>query len=220
MSYIKIERLYKIYTGLVETVALEDFNESFEKGEIVAIAGPSGSGKSSLLSCIGGVLRPTSGIILVDSNNIAKLNDEELVIYRRDQVGLIYQDFNLINQFTIFENVSLPLLIAEKPSSFIKERVNELLISLETARYEKTFPAYISGGEQQRVAIAVALANDPPLILADEPTGNLDLVSREKILDLLFNKSREYKKTLVIATHDPFILDRVDRIIQLSKGKR
>lgn len=220
MSYIEIERLYKIYTGLVETVALEDFNESFEKGEIVAIAGPSGSGKSSLLSCIGGVLRPTSGIILVDSNNIAKLNDEELVIYRRDQVGLIYQDFNLINQFTIFENVSLPLLIAEKPSSFIKERVNELLISLEIARYEKTFPSYISGGEQQRVAIAVALANDPPLILADEPTGNLDLVSREKILDLLFNKSREYKKTLIIATHDPFILERVDRVIQLSKGKR
>ncbi|MHA1400853.1 MAG: ABC transporter ATP-binding protein [Candidatus Heimdallarchaeaceae archaeon] len=219
MKHIVIESLYKIYGGIVETVALENFNEEFEKGEVVAVAGPSGSGKTSLLACIGGVSRPTSGKILVDGINIAKLSDDELVKYRRDQVGLIYQDFNLIKQFTIFENVALPMLIANKKSSFIKERVQTLLESLDIARYQKTYPMYLSGGEQQRVAIAVALANDPPLILADEPTGNLDIEARGKVIDLLINKSHELNKTLIIATHDPFILERVDRVVQLSKAK-
>ncbi|MHA1867271.1 MAG: ABC transporter ATP-binding protein [Candidatus Heimdallarchaeaceae archaeon] len=219
MKHIVIESLYKIYGGIVETVALENFNEEFEKGEVVAIAGPSGSGKTSLLSCIGGVSRPTSGKILVDGINIAKLSDDELVKYRRDQVGLIYQNFNLIKQFTIFENVALPMLIANKKSSFIKERVQTLLESLDIARYQKTYPMYLSGGEQQRVAIAVALANDPPLILADEPTGNLDIEARGRVIDLLINKSHELNKTLIIATHDPFILERVDRVVQLSKAK-
>ncbi|MHA1415124.1 MAG: ABC transporter ATP-binding protein [Candidatus Heimdallarchaeaceae archaeon] len=219
MKHIVIESLYKIYGGIVETVALENFNGSFERGEIVGIAGPSGSGKTSLLSCIAGVLRPTSGKILVDGVNIAKLSEDELANYRRDQVGLIYQDFNLIKQFTIFENIALPMLIANKKYSEIKERVNELLESLDIARYQKTFPPYLSGGEQQRVAIAVALANDPPLILADEPTGNLDIESREKVIDLLINKSRELNKTLIIATHDPFILKKVDRTVHLSKAK-
>lgn len=220
MKYIIIESLYKIYQGIVETVALENFNEKFEKGEVVAIAGPSGSGKTSLLSCIGGILRPTSGKVLIDGIDITKLSDEELVSYRRDQVGLIYQDFNLISQFSIFENVALPLLIAKKPSSFIKKRVTELLENLDIQRYEKTFPIYLSGGEKQRVAIAVALANDPSIILADEPTGNLDLESRNKVIEILINKSKEFNKALIIATHDPFIMQKVDRVVELSKAKR
>lgn len=217
MTYIVIESLYKIYQGTVETVALENFNEKIDKGEAVAIAGPSGSGKTSLLSCIGGILKPTSGRILIDSHDITKLAEEELVTYRRDQVGLIYQDFNLINEFSIFENVALPMLIAKRNKDEIDDRVNQLLEALEIQRYEKTFPNYLSGGEKQRVAIAVALANDPDIILADEPTGNLDLASRENVIDILINKSKELDKALLIATHDPFIMEKVDRIIDLPK---
>ena len=220
MTQIIIESLYKIYSGIVETVALENFNEQIKEGEIVAVAGPSGSGKSTLLSCIGGILRPTSGKIIVNRNDITKLPDKDLVNYRRDSVGLIYQDFNLISQFTIYENIALPLLIAGKKNDCIQERVENLLESLDITRYKKTYPQYLSGGEQQRVAIAVALANDPQIILADEPTGNLDLEAREKVLSLLIEKAASYKKTLVIATHDPFILEKVNRVIYLSKGKR
>jgi ABC-type lipoprotein export system ATPase subunit len=220
MNQIIIESMYKIYGGIVETVALENFNEQVDKGEVVAIAGPSGSGKSTLLSCIGGVLRPTSGKIIVDGSDITKLSDNELVNYRRDHVGLIYQDFNLIGQFTIYENIALPLLIAGKKNDFIQERVGSLLESLDIERYKKTYPQYLSGGEQQRVSIAVALANDPHIILADEPTGNLDLESREKVLNLLIEKAVSYKKTLIIASHDSFILEKVNRVIYLSKGKR
>ncbi|MHA1397721.1 MAG: ABC transporter ATP-binding protein [Candidatus Heimdallarchaeaceae archaeon] len=219
MKQIEIESLYKIYTGKVETVALEDFNEKIKKGEIVAVAGPSGSGKTTLLSCLGGVLRPTSGSIFVEGVDITKLETDELTNYRLTKVGLIYQDFNLIDQFTIYENVSLPLLIANKPHSEVKERVLELLKILDIERYEKTFPPYLSGGERQRVSIAVALANDPPIILADEPTGNLDLEAREKVLNTLIAKSQEFKKTVIIATHDPFIIERVERVIYLSKAK-
>lgn len=220
MKQIEIEALYKIYTEKVETVALQDFETSIEKGEVVAIAGPSGSGKTTLLSCIGGILKPTSGKIIINGIDITKLPDSELTNYRRDSVGLIYQDFNLIDQFTISENVSLPMLIADKPTTYVKERVNTLLESLEIERYAKTFPLYISGGERQRVAIAVALANDPPIILADEPTGNLDLDAREQVLNLLISKGKMLKKTIILATHDPFILDRVERIIYLSKAKK
>ncbi|MGC9780817.1 MAG: ABC transporter ATP-binding protein [Candidatus Heimdallarchaeota archaeon] len=217
MKHIIIESLYKIYQGTVETVALENFNEEIDKGEVVAVAGPSGSGKTSLLSCIGGVLKPTSGRILIAGIDITKLSDDELVEYRRDQVGLIYQDFNLINEFSIYENVALPMLIAKKSKSEIDARVNELLKTLDIQRYTKTFPNYLSGGEQQRVAIAVALANDPDIILADEPTGNLDLVSRENVIDLLISKCKNLNKSLVIATHDPFIMERIDRVIDLPK---
>ncbi len=220
MNQIIIESVYKIYGGIVETVALENFNEQIDEGEVVAIAGPSGSGKSTLLSCIGGILRPTSGKIIVDSDDITKFSDSKLVNYRRDHVGLIYQDFNLISQFTIYENVALPLLIAGKKNDFIQERVDSLLESLDIKRYKKTYPQYLSGGEQQRVSIAVALANDPQIILADEPTGNLDLEARKKVLSLLIEKAVAYKKTLIIATHDPFILEKVNRVIHLSKGKR
>jgi len=217
MKYIIIESLYKIYQGTVETVALENFNDKIDKGEVVAVAGPSGSGKTSLLSCIGGVLKPTSGRILIAGIDITKLSDDELVEYRRDQVGLIYQDFNLINEFSIYENVALPMLIAKKSKPEIDARVNELLEVLDIQRYTKTFPNYLSGGEQQRVAIAVALANDPDIILADEPTGNLDLVSRENVIDLLISKCKNLNKSLVIATHDPFIMEKVDRVIDLPK---
>lgn len=217
MKHIIIESLYKIYQGTVETVALENFNEEIDKGEVVAVAGPSGSGKTSLLSCIGGVLKPTSGRILIAGIDITKLSDDELVEYRRDQVGLIYQDFNLINEFSIYENVALPMLIAKKSKSEIDARVNELLKTLDIQRYTKTFQNYLSGGEQQRVAIAVALANDPDIILADEPTGNLDLVSRENVIDLLISKCKNLNKSLVIATHDPFIMERIDRVIDLPK---
>jgi len=217
MEHIIIESLYKIYQGTVETVALENFNEKFDKGEAVTIAGPSGSGKTSLLSCIGGVLKPTSGRILIAGNDITKLSDDELVSYRRDQVGLIYQDFNLIDEFSIYENIALPMLIANKDKSQIDERVNDLLEALDIQRYVKTFPNYLSGGEKQRVAIAVALANDPDIILADEPTGNLDLASRESVIDILITKCKDLNKALIIATHDPFIMEKVDRVIDLPK---
>ncbi|MGC9780081.1 MAG: ABC transporter ATP-binding protein [Candidatus Heimdallarchaeota archaeon] len=217
MEKIIIESLYVIYKEIVETVALENFNAQFDRNEVVVIAGPSGSGKTSLLSCIGGVLKPTSGRILIDGHDITKLSDDELVKYRRDQVGLIYQDFNLIDEFSIFENIALPMLIAKKAKSEIDERVNELLEALDIQRYVKTFPNYLSGGEKQRVAIAVALANNPDIILADEPTGNLDLASRENVINSLIKNCKELNKALIIATHDPFIMKKVDRVINLPK---
>lgn len=217
MEKIIIESLYVIYKEIVETVALENFNAQFDRNEVVTIAGPSGSGKTSLLSCIGGVLKPTSGRILIDGHDITKLSDDELGQYRRDQVGLIYQDFNLIDEFSIFENIALPMLIAKKNKSEIDERVNELLEALDIQRYVKTFPNYLSGGEKQRVAIAVALANNPDIILADEPTGNLDLTSRENVINSLIKNCKELNKALIIATHDPFIMEKVDRVINLPK---
>jgi len=216
---IEIKELYKIYSGIVETVAIENFNASFEEGEIVAVAGPSGSGKTTLLSCIGGILRPTSGRVFVDGQDITRYNDEELANYRCNKVGLVYQNYNLIEQFTIYENVAVPLLIAGYKRSEIKKRVNSLLISFNIERYADTFPPYLSGGEQQRVAICVALANDPPIILADEPTGNLDRQNTETVLNFLIEKCRENNKTVIIASHDPFVLEAVDRVIYLSKGR-
>ncbi len=213
---IKIDSLYKIYSGYVDTVAIENFSQTFKKGEIIALSGPSGSGKSTILNCIGGVLRPTSGDIFVGNKNIAKVSDNDLVLYRRDHVGLIYQDFNLINEFNIFENIALPMLIANKSKNEIDERVHELLTILGIERYEKSFPPYISGGERQRVAIAVALANNPQIILADEPTGNLDKKNSDNVINLLINQTRQLQKTLIIATHDEFILNQVDRIVKIS----
>ncbi|MHA1852771.1 MAG: ABC transporter ATP-binding protein [Candidatus Heimdallarchaeaceae archaeon] len=215
---IEIKELYKIYSGIVETVAIENFSANFEEGEIVAVAGPSGSGKTTLLSCIGGVLRPTSGRVFVEGQDITKYNDEELAKYRCNKVGLVYQDYNLISQFTIYENVAVPLLIAGYKRSEIKEQVTSLLKSFNIERYANTFPPYLSGGEQQRVAICVALANDPPIILADEPTGNLDRQTTETVLNFLIEKCRENNKTVIIASHDPFVLESVDRVIYLNKG--
>lgn len=212
---IAINNLYKIYENVIQTVAVEGFSNSIKKGETIALSGPSGSGKSTILNILGGVLKSSSGEIIISDKNLTKLSEDELVLYRRDFVGFIYQDFNLIDKFTIFENVALPMIIAKKSKKEIEEKVNHLLTILGVQKYSSSFPPYLSGGEKQRIAIAVALANDPELILADEPTGNLDKANSEIVIDLLIKKTRELKKTLVIATHDPFVLEKVDRIIEI-----
>jgi len=219
MNTIEIEELYKIYSGYVETVALENFSNSIEENSIVGLSGPSGSGKSTLINILGGVVRPTSGRVLVKGDDITKFSDTQLVDYRRDRVGLIYQDFNLIDEFTVYENIALPMLIAERSQSQIADRVKILLKQLDIDRYEKTYPPYISGGERQRVAIAVALANDPSIILADEPTGNLDKEASDNVLELLVSESKKLGKTLIIATHDPHVIEMCDHVINVSKNR-
>jgi len=216
MSFIKIEQLYKIYSGYVDTVAIENFDLEIEQGEIIAIIGASGSGKSTLLSCIGGMIRPNSGSIRINNNNIKNFSESELAEYRRKTIGFVFQNFNLIDELTVYENVSVPLLIDDHSNELINERVDFLLTELSIDRYKTTYPRYLSGGEQQRVSIAVALANDPDIIIADEPTGNLDSDTSKQVMNLLIGQSKKHNKTLIIATHDRTVMELVDRSIDLS----
>jgi len=167
-KYLIIENLEKIYKAEVETIAVRDFNLTVSKGEIVTLAGPSGSGKSTILLCIAGLLEPTYGKIIVNNKLISSLSFEELIEYRRHTIGIIFQSLNLIEYFTVFENIAFPLWIAQKKQKETNKRVESLLNALDINRYAQTYPRFLSGGEQQRVAIAVALANEPDIILADE----------------------------------------------------
>lgn len=217
MSFIEIESLYKIYSGIVDTVVLENYNLTVEKGEILAIVGPSGSGKSTLLSCLGGMTKPNSGQIRYQQNDISNFTDKDLAEYRRKHIGFVFQNFNLIDELTVFENISVPLLLNDVMKKDIEKRIDFLLSELSINRYRDTYPKFLSGGEQQRVAIAVALANDPEMILADEPTGNLDAETSSMVMKLLIEQSRKLNKTLIIATHDQDVMEMVDRTVILGE---
>ncbi len=212
-----IENLEKVYKGAVETIAVRDFNLSLNSGESATLAGPSGSGKSTILLCIAGLLEPTFGKIISKGKLINAFSDEELVDYRRYTVGIVFQSYNLIEYFTVFENIAFPLWIAQKNKKEIKERVDLLLAELDISRYAQTYPRFLSGGEQQRVAIGIALANDPQIILADEPTGNLDRETADIVIDLLFKEAQEYDKILLLATHDEKIIEKSKQVISLEK---
>ncbi len=218
MEILKIENLSKIYgTGENRVVALDNVSFSVPKGQFVAIVGPSGSGKSTLLHILGGVDRPTSGKVYLDGQDIYKQNEDQLAIFRRRQVGLIYQFYNLIPVLNVTENITLPVLMDGKKVD--KERLFEIIGMLDLKGREKHLPNELSGGQQQRVSIGRALINNPAVILADEPTGNLDSNNSKEIIGLLKESNRNFGQTLIVITHDESIALQADRIITVTDGK-
>lgn len=218
MEILKIENLTKIYGKQENSVyALNDVSFSVEQGEFVAIMGPSGSGKSTLLHMIGGVDRPTSGRVIMNGQDVYAQNEDQLAIFRRRQVGLIYQFYNLIPILTVVENITLPVLLDSRPVN--NERLSELLELLGLEGRENHLPNQLSGGQQQRVSIGRALMNTPSVVLADEPTGNLDSKASQEIIDLLKISNKKYGQTIVIITHDENIALQADRIITIEDGK-
>ena len=218
MEILKVENLTKIYgKGTTKVVALDDVSFSVEKGEFVAIVGASGSGKSTLLHLVGGVDRPTSGKVYIDGKDIYKLNDDKLAIFRRRQVGLIYQFYNLIPILNVEENITLPLdLDGRKPN---KEYLNSLIKLLGLENRKTHLPNELSGGQQQRTSIGRAMITNPTIILADEPTGNLDSKSSDEIVELLKKSNKEYKQTIIMITHNMEMAKCADRIIKIEDGK-
>ncbi len=218
MEILRAENLCKIYGKDENTVrALDNVSFSVNKGEFVAIVGPSGSGKSTLLHILGGVDKPTSGTVFMDGSDVYAQNDEQLAIFRRRQVGLIYQFYNLIPVLNVTENITLPVLMDGQKVN--EERLNELLVTLKLTGRERHLPNQLSGGQQQRVSIGRALMNAPAVVLADEPTGNLDSQNTREIFELLKMSNRKYEQTLIIITHDENIALQADRIITLEDGK-
>jgi putative ABC transport system ATP-binding protein len=218
MAILKVRDLVKEYgKGDMAVTALGGVSFDVMKGEFVAVVGASGSGKSTLMHLIGGVDRPTSGSITVDGNDIFKLSESELAIFRRRNIGLIYQFYNLIPTLTAEENIMLPRLLDNR--SWDKEKVQTILETIGLSDRAKHLPSELSGGQQQRVSIGRALINDPALILADEPTGNLDSKASREIIDLLKLSNKRYNQTLIIITHDEKIALQADRIITISDGQ-
>ena len=218
MEILKVEDLCRTYgQGENQVKALDHVSFSIEKGEFAAIVGASGSGKSTLLHLIGGVDRPTSGKIYVDGKDVYAQNEEELAIFRRRQVGLIYQFYNLIPVLNVRENITLPVLMDGRKVN--EKRVKELLDILKLKNRENHLPNQLSGGQQQRVSIGRALINSPALVLADEPTGNLDSKNSQEILQLLRLSHEKYRQTLVVITHDENIALQADHILALEDGR-
>ena len=218
MSYVELKSLYKIYKqGQNEVFALNGLSAVIEKGEFLAILGPSGSGKSTLLHILGGLDSPTKGSVIVDGVDISEESDQELAQYRRKTVGFVFQSFNLLPALTVHENIEMPVLIDQ--GEIDKEYLEEIEKGLEIDDLKKRLPSQISGGQMQRVAIARALANKPTIILADEPTGNLDSEISEKVLSLFLETCRRYGQTLVMITHNEEIAAKADRIIRIRDGK-
>ena len=218
MELLKVENLSKTYgKGNTLVKALDDISFTVNKGEFVSIVGASGSGKSTLLHILGGVDRPTSGKVYVDKEDIYKLNETNLAIFRRRQVGLIYQFYNLIPILNVKENITLPILLDSKKVD--EAYLNELIETLNLENRVNHLPNELSGGQQQRVSIGRALMNRPALLLADEPTGNLDSKSSKEIIDLLKLSNKKYKQTIIMITHDHELALHADRIITLDDGK-
>lgn len=217
MEILKVENLTKTYgKGDTKVVALDNISFSIEKGEFVAIVGSSGSGKSTLLHLIGGVDKPDSGSIFIDGKNICNFDEDKLAIFRRRQVGLIYQFYNLIPILNIEENITLPLNLDNR--SIDEEKLNNLIKLLGLEKRRTHLPNELSGGEQQRTSIGRALITNPAIILADEPTGNLDSKASEEIVELLKKSNKDYNQTIIMITHNPEIASRADRIIKIEDG--
>ncbi len=218
MEMLRVENLTKIYgTGENQVRALDGVSFSVEKGQFVSIIGPSGSGKSTLLHILGGVDRPTGGKVFVNGQDVYARNEDQLAIFRRREVGLIYQFYNLIPVLNVEENITLPVLMDSRPVN--RDRLHEMLDTLGLRGRERALPNQLSGGQQQRVSIGRALMNAPAVVLADEPTGNLDSKNSQDIVELLRFSNRRYNQTLIVITHDESIALQADRIMAIEDGK-
>ena len=218
MEILRVENLTKVYgKGENEVRALDGVSFSVEKGAFVAVIGPSGSGKSTLLHILGGVDRPTGGKVFMDGKDVYAQNEKQLAIFRRRQVGLIYQFYNLIPVLNVTENITLPVLMDGQKVN--QNRLAELMTTLNLTGRENHLPNQLSGGQQQRVAIGRALMNAPAVVLADEPTGNLDSKSSREIVELLKVSNEKYGQTLLVITHDESIALQADRILSIEDGK-
>ena len=218
MEILRVEHLSKVYgKGETQVCALNDVSFSVNKGEFVAIIGPSGSGKSTLLHILGGVDRPSGGKVYVENTDIYRLNESKLAVFRRRQIGLIYQFYNLIPVLNVEENMTLPLLLDGHKVD--EKRFSELVQSLGLQNRLRHLPNQLSGGQQQRVSIGRALINNPAIVLADEPTGNLDSKNSAEIIGLLKMFHKEYQQTLIVITHDERIALQADRIISIEDGR-
>ncbi|MCH5200124.1 MAG: ABC transporter ATP-binding protein [Oscillospiraceae bacterium] len=217
MEILRAENLSKVYgDGENKVLALSNVSFSVEKGEFLAIVGPSGSGKSTLLHILGAVDRPTTGKVYLDGCDVFAQNENKLAVFRRRQVGLIYQFYNLVPMLNVTENITLPQLMDGQKVN--KEHLKELIDTLQLNGREKHLPGQLSGGQQQRVSIGRALINAPAVVLADEPTGNLDRHNSHEIVELLKTSNRKYKQTLIMITHDENIALQADRIIAIEDG--
>jgi putative ABC transport system ATP-binding protein len=215
---IALDHVSKVFDGKRKATALDNINLSVEKGQVVSIVGPSGSGKSTLLNLIGGLDRPTSGQIRIDGDNLAELSDDELTRVRRDKIGFVFQFFNLLPTLNCLENVALPLHLRRWPRKKIEERAKELLDLVQLSHRLEHLPDELSGGERQRVAIARALSVYPPILLADEPTGNLDTHTGQEILRLIDDLHARLRSTILIVTHDLEVANRCARTVSLRDG--
>lgn len=218
MDLLTVRNLSKIYgSGNTSVKALDNVSFSVPKGEFVAMVGESGSGKSTLLNMIGGLDNPSSGEVIIDGKNIFSMDDEKLTVFRRRNIGFIFQHFNLISELNIEQNIIFPLLLDyEKPN---KEYLEELLETLNLTKRRNNLPSQLSGGQQQRVAIGRALIRRPALILADEPTGNLDTENSNEVIALLKEAAKTYQQTIIMITHSRAIAQSADRILEVSDGK-
>ena len=217
MEILRVENVCKTYdTGDTTVNALTDISFSVQKGEFVAIIGASGSGKSTLLHILGGIDRPTSGEVFVDGQSVYERTEDQLAVFRRRQVGLIYQFYNLIPVLNVEENMTLPVRLDGRKIN--KKRLAGLLQALGLAKRRKHLPGQLSGGQQQRVAIGRALMNAPAILLADEPTGNLDTKNTQEIMQLLETSNKTYKQTIILITHDREIALQADRILEIQDG--
>ena len=217
MEILKVQKLCKTYgMGAVKVDALKDVSFSLEKGEFVAVVGESGSGKSTLLNCIGALDVPTSGVITMDGNNLFTMKEEERTIFRRRNIGFIFQSCQLVSELTVEQNIVFPLLLDyRKPKTSDVEEILELLGLTDRRNH---LPSQLSGGQQQRVAIGRALITKPKLILADEPTGNLDSKNSQDVIDLLTKASRHYQQTILMITHNNSLTSMVDRVLRVIDG--
>lgn len=217
MEILRVENLCKIYGEGETTVnALKNVSFSLEKGELAAVVGESGSGKSTLLNCIGALDNPTSGTVLIDRQDLFAMREEERTIFRRRNIGFVFQFFQLVPELNVEQNIIFPLLLDyRKPDS---KKVNEILNLLGLVERRHHLPSQLSGGQQQRVAIGRALITQPKLILADEPTGNLDSKNSQDVMDMLTKASRHYQQTILIITHNKSLITSVDRVFQVSDG--
>lgn len=216
-NIIEVSNLIHIYKENIEIVALNGISFSIKANEKVAIVGKSGSGKTTLIYCLAGLIRPSAGKIYIQNQDITAFTDEELANHRLQTVGIVFQDGNLSDALTVRENIELPLILKDETKENRRKRVIELAKALEIEKYLDTYPHLISGGERQRVAVAVALANNPPILLADEPTGNLDYETSQLVYQLFREAAEEFHTTLVIVSHDTEINKHVDRIINLPQ---
>jgi putative ABC transport system ATP-binding protein len=218
MAVLSVRELTKRYgKGESEVIALDHVSFSVEKGELVAIIGASGSGKSTLMNMIGGIDVPSSGSVMIDGKEIAKMNENELAIFRRRNIGMVYQFYNLIPTLTVEENIMLPWLLDNRKEN--REKLESILDMLKLEKRAKHLPGQMSGGQQQRVSIGRALINNPAFILADEPTGNLDSKTSKDIIDLFKITNKKYNQTILLITHDEKIALQADRIITMGDGK-